>query len=160
MQFSNLLYSLPLRITVFDDIFYSWLFCVSLNFLCGYRWCYYFLSFNLPTSYVCGCFLHLLNVCLTVDFFHFVVFMFLVFNISFFILRCSCNISCKTGFMVLSCFSFCLSVKLLISLSNLNYCQDEAHITRLTTGQWIGDWMLRQGIWLHLESWQTQNMAD
>ena len=160
MQFNNLLYSLRLRITVFDDIFYSLLFCVSLNFLHGYRWCYYFLSFNLPTSYVYGCFFHLLDVCLSVECFHFIIFMFPVFNISFFTLRSSCNISCKAGFMVLNSFSFCLSVKLLISLSNLNYCQDEALVTRLTPGWWIGDWMLRQEIRLHLESLQTQNMAD
>ena len=49
----------------------------------------------------------------------FLIFIFL-FVAFYFKLRSPFNISCKTGFIVLNSFSFCLSVKLLISPSNLN----------------------------------------
>ena len=60
-------------------------------------------------------------VCLpfTSEIFHFIVSLFLVETFSFHV-RSSFNICCKTGLLVLNSFSFCLSVNLLIFLSNLN----------------------------------------
>ena len=71
-------------IIVFDDIFYSSLFCASLTSC---------MDINdvaiscLSTFLLAMCmddFLHLLYVWLSVELFHFAIFMFLVFDFSFF----------------------------------------------------------------------------
>ena len=72
------------------------------------------LSFNQPTSFVCGDFLPL-YVCFTSELFHFIILLFLI--VAFSAWRNSTSICCEVGLMVLSSFSVCWSVKLLISSS-------------------------------------------
>ena len=47
-----LFYSPPPMFTVFDIIFYIFLFCVSLNYLLWIQVILLLLSFNLPTSFI------------------------------------------------------------------------------------------------------------
>ena len=89
---------------------------VSLNYLLCIQMILVLLFFNSFTSFTCGWFTTFTN-----EIFLFVVFIFLVVDFFFFFyLEKSAKHFCKVGLVVLNSFSFCLSVKVLISPSNLN----------------------------------------
>ena len=106
------LYPPPLTMIVLDIIF-SNCFVYPLIAYCGYKWFYCCLS----TFLLALCmddFLSLMYVSLYQWAFSFCNFH---FPSLFFIKRSSLNISCL---VVLNCFSFCLSVKIVIFASTLN----------------------------------------
>ena len=90
--------------TVFDNMFYNFLFCVSLKYL---SWIDDFttFSFKLPTVFKHGfALLLLLYICLYQLDFLFVIFMLLVVTFSFSLRSHPFNTSCKASLVVLNSF--------------------------------------------------------
>ena len=93
--------------------------CLSLHYFLQLHF-YIFLSFNLHISlFKCLILSPYYVFAFTHGVFLFAVFTWLVVIFSF-RLKSPFNISCKVSFVVLNCFSFCLSIKLFLSPSNLN----------------------------------------
>ena len=110
------LYSPPLKITVFDIIFYICFVC-PLTVYCEYRWFYYFCLLTFLVLHV-DVFLSLWYVCLYQWAFPFCNFLVSSCFLFFSAYRSSFRIC--AALVVLNSFSFCLCVKLLISPSNPN----------------------------------------
>ena len=92
--------------TVFDNMFYNFLFCVSLKYL---SWIddFTIFAFKLPTIFKHGfALLLLLYICLyQLDFFFFlVIFMLLIVTFSFLLRSRPFNTSCKASLVVLNSF--------------------------------------------------------